>query len=76
MLLFFVRHPGGVISRDKILQLVGGNSESGGSNVIDVYVRYLRQKLEAGGEGRLLQTVRGQGYALAERLPAPPPEQP
>jgi DNA-binding response OmpR family regulator len=65
-----------VISRDKILQLVWGHSESGGSNVIDVYVRYLRQKLEAGGEGRLLQTVRGQGYALAERLPAPQPEQP
>jgi DNA-binding response OmpR family regulator len=43
--------------------------------VIDVYVRYLRQKLEAGGEGRLLQTVRGKGYALAERLPPPQPEQ-
>jgi DNA-binding response OmpR family regulator len=76
LLLFFLRHPGEVISRDKILQLVWGHSESGGSNVIDVYVRYLRQKLEACGEGRLLQTVRGQGYALAERLPAPQPEQP
>jgi len=76
LLLFFLRHPGEVISRDKILQLVWGHSESGGSNVIDVYVRYLRQKLEAGGEGRLLQTVRGQGYALAERLPTPQPEQP
>jgi DNA-binding response OmpR family regulator len=75
LLLFFLRHPGEVISRDKILQLVWGHSESGGSNVIDVYVRYLRQKLEAGGEGRLLQTVRGQGYALAERLPTPQPEQ-
>jgi DNA-binding response OmpR family regulator len=76
LLLFFLRHPGEVISRDKILQRVWGHSESGGSNVIDVYVRYLRQKLEAGGEGRLLQTVRGQGYALAERLPPPQPEQP
>jgi len=76
LLLFFMRHPGEVISRDKILQRVWGHSESGGSNVIDVYVRYLRQKLEAGGEGRLLQTVRGQGYVLAERLPALQPEQP
>jgi DNA-binding response OmpR family regulator len=74
LLLFFLRHPGEVISRDKIFEMVWGHSESGGSNVIDVYVRYLRQKLEAGGEGRLLQTVRGQGYALAERLPAPQPE--
>ena len=76
LLLFFLRHPGEVISRDQILQRVWGHSESGGSNVIDVYVRYLRQKLEAGGERRLLQTVRGQGYALAERLPPPQPEQP
>jgi DNA-binding response OmpR family regulator len=76
LLLFFLRHPGEVISRDKILQRVWGQSESGGSNVIDVYVRYLRQKLEAGGERRLLQTVRGQGYALAEGLPAVQPEAP
>lgn len=76
LLLFFMRHPGEVISRDTILQRVWGHSESGGSNVIDVYVRYLRQKLEAGGERRLLQTVRGQGYALTERLPVPQPEQP
>ncbi len=69
LLLFFLRHPGEVISRDTILQTVWGNSEAGGSNVIDVYVRYLRQKLEAGGEPRLLQTVRGQGYVLAEKLP-------
>jgi DNA-binding response OmpR family regulator len=74
LLLFFLRHPGEVISRDKILQRVWGHFEPGSSNVIDVYVRYLRQKLEAGGEGRLLQTVRGQGYALAERLPAPQSE--
>lgn len=76
LLLFFMRHPGEVISRDKILQRVWGNSESGGSNVIDVYVRYLRQKLEAGGERRLLQTVRGQGYALTDRLQVPQLEQP
>lgn len=78
LLLFFLRHPGEVISRDKILQRVWGlsESESGGSNVIDVYVRYLRQKLEAGGEGRLLHTIRGKGYALAEGLPGPQPERP
>jgi len=76
LLLFFLRHPGEVISRDRILERVWGQSESGASNVIDVYVRYLRQKLEAGGERRLLQTVRGQGYALAEGLPAVQPEAP
>jgi DNA-binding response OmpR family regulator len=76
LLLFFLRHSGEVISRDKIFERVWGHSESGGSNVIDVYVRYLRQKLEAGGECRLLQTVRGQGYALMERQPSPQPEQP
>jgi DNA-binding response OmpR family regulator len=76
LLLFFLRHPGEVISRDRILERVWGQSESGASNVIDVYVRYLRQKLEAGGERRLLQTVRGQGYALAEGLPAAQPEAP
>lgn len=76
LLLFFLRHPGEVISRDKILRMVWGPSESGGSNVIDVYVRYLRQKLEAGGERRLLQTVRGQGYVLAEPLLPPQSEQP
>jgi DNA-binding response OmpR family regulator len=76
LLLFFLRHPGEVISRDRILERVWGNSESGGSNVIDVYVRYLRQKLEAGGERRLLQTVRGQGYVLAEGFAAAQPEEP
>ena len=76
LLLFFMRHPGEVIIRDTILQRVWGHSESGGSNVIDVYVRYLRQKLEAGGERRLLQTVRGLGYALTERLQAPQPKEP
>jgi DNA-binding response OmpR family regulator len=76
MLLFFLRHPGEVISRDTLLQKVWSNPESGGSNVIDVYVRYLRQKLEAGGESRLLQTVRGQGYVLTETLPPTLPNQP
>jgi hypothetical protein len=60
------RHPGEVISRDKILQLVWGHSESGGSNVIDVYVRYLRQKLEADPQApRWLTTVWGVGYKVA-----------
>jgi DNA-binding response OmpR family regulator len=39
------------------------------SNVIEVYVRYLRQKLEETGERRLIHTIRGQGYCLSERLP-------
>jgi DNA-binding response OmpR family regulator len=39
------------------------------SNVIEVYVRYLRQKLEEGRERRLIHTIRGQGYCLSERVP-------
>ena len=43
--------------------------ERSSSNVVEVYVRYLRQKLETGGERRLLHTVRGRGYCLGQVLP-------
>ena len=61
-----MRHPGQVLTRDQLLDRVWGYDFGGESNIIEVYVRYLRQKMEAGGETRLLHTVRGVGYVLRE----------
>jgi DNA-binding response OmpR family regulator len=61
-----MRHVGHVLSRDAILNQVWNFDYAGGSNVVDVYVRYLRHKIEAPGEAKLLHTVRGIGYKLAE----------
>ena len=58
----FFRHPGQVLSREQLLSGVWGYDYDPGSNVVEVYVRYLRQKL---GEGRIV-TVRGMGYPLEE----------
>ena len=58
-----MRSPGQVFSRDQLLQEVW-QDERASSNVVEVYSRYLRQKLEAGDESRLLLTVRGRGYSL------------
>jgi DNA-binding response OmpR family regulator len=69
LLLLLLRQGGRVVSRKRILQEIWADQGGGSSNVIEVYVRYLRQKLEAGGERRLLHTVRGQGYCLSERMP-------
>jgi DNA-binding response OmpR family regulator len=59
-----MRNVGRALSRDELLAEVWGYDFLGGSNVIDVYVRYLRQKLESAGAPPLIQTVRGVGYAL------------
>lgn len=61
---YFMRNPRVVLSRSKVLIEVWGLDAETTSNVVDVYVRYLRQKLEADGEPRLLHTVRGAGYVL------------
>jgi DNA-binding response OmpR family regulator len=58
-----MRHPGQALPRETILAQVWGYDFLGGSNVIDVYVRYLRQKLAEAGQPRLIHTVRGIGYA-------------
>jgi len=55
-----------VLSRETILEKVWGFDFEGESNVLEVYIRYLRNKLEAGGEPRLIHTVRGAGYVLRE----------
>ena len=65
LLQHFMRHPRQVLTRDQLLEAVWrGEPES--DNVVAVYVGYLRQKLEEGGEPRLLHTVRGAGYALRQ----------
>jgi two-component system response regulator MprA len=64
LLHHFLRHPRQVLTRAQLLDAVWGGGNPLTSNVVDVYVGYLRTKLEAAGEPRLLHTVRGVGYAL------------
>ncbi|MDP2935805.1 MAG: response regulator transcription factor [Dehalococcoidia bacterium] len=66
LLELFMRHPRQVLRRELILERVWGYDFEGESNVIDVYVRYLRAKLRTGNELPLLHTVRGVGYVLKE----------
>ncbi|MBI4496730.1 MAG: response regulator transcription factor [Chloroflexi bacterium] len=66
LLLLFLRHPRQVLSRDLILERVWGFTFEAETHVLEVYVGYLRQKLEAAGEKRLIHTVRGVGYVLRE----------
>ncbi len=66
LLELFLEHPRQVLSRDLIYDRVWGYDFEGQSNVIEVYISYLRAKLEAGGKPRILQTVRGAGYVLRE----------
>jgi two-component system response regulator MprA len=66
LLQFFLRNPRQVLTRDRILDIVWGYGFGAASNSVDVYVGYLRAKLEAGDTSRLIHTVRGVGYALRE----------
>ncbi|WP_462405671.1 response regulator transcription factor [Gracilibacillus sp. Marseille-QA3620] len=64
ILEYLIRHKGIVLSREKIEQHVWNYDYEGGSNIIDVYIRYLRKKIDSGHEHKLIQTVRGAGYVL------------
>ena len=64
LLQTFLRHAGQVLSRDQLMQLVWGYPADVETNVVDVFVGYLRRKLEAGGEPRIVRTVRGVGWTL------------
>ncbi|NMC13741.1 MAG: response regulator transcription factor [Chloroflexi bacterium] len=66
LLELFMRHPRQVLTRDTIFDRVWGYDFGGESNIIEVYIRYLRQKLEEKGESRLIHTVRGMGYVIRE----------
>lgn len=59
-----MRHPGQALPREVILERVWGHDFGPDSNSLAVYIGYLRRKLEAGGEPRLVQTVHGVGYRL------------
>jgi two-component system response regulator MprA len=66
LLELFMRNPRQVLTRDVIFDRVWGYDFGGESNIIEVYVRYLRQKTESADESRLIHTVRGVGYVLRE----------
>ncbi|MGD0751852.1 MAG: response regulator transcription factor [Anaerolineales bacterium] len=66
LLELFLRHPRQVLTREVIFDRVWGYDFGGESNVLEVYIRYLRQKLELENESRLIHTVRSVGYVLRE----------
>ncbi len=66
LLKYLMLHPREVVTREQILENVWGYDFMGESNVIEVYIRYLRLKVEDEGQKRLIQTVRGVGYVLRE----------
>jgi len=66
LLELLMRHPHQILRREQIYQLVWGYDYSGESNVLEVYLSYLRSKLEAGGQPRIIHNVRGLGYVLRE----------
>jgi DNA-binding response OmpR family regulator len=67
LLLYFLRNPLQVLSREQVLNAVWGYDYYGDTNVIDVYIRYLRKKVDAGESTTYIQTVRGIGYVLKEQ---------
>lgn len=66
LLQMFLAHPNQVLPKETLLDRVWGYDFGGNVNVVEVYVKQLRQKLEAGQEARLLHTIRGVGYVLRE----------
>lgn len=66
LLRYLMEHPRQVLTRQQILEHVWGCDFTGDSNIIEVYIRYLRLKIEGPGEKRLIQTVRGVGYVLRD----------
>lgn len=66
LLSLFLAHPRQVLDREVLMDRVWGYDFSGDTNVLETYIKQLRQKLEADGEPRLIHTVRGVGYVLRE----------
>ena len=64
LMIYFLQHPGQALPRKAILHAVWGQSWTGDDNLLEVYIRYLRKKIERPGHDKLLQTVRGVGYLL------------
>ena len=68
VLRYLIQNAGIVLSREKLEQHIWNYDYAGGSNVIDVYIRYLRKKIDEGFEPKLIHTVRGAGYVLREPI--------
>lgn len=68
LLFFLLKNKNIVLSRDKILNEVWGYDFLGETNIVDVYIRYLRSKIDDGYENKLIHTVRGIGYVLKENI--------
>jgi DNA-binding response OmpR family regulator len=66
LLIYLLKHPKQVLTREQILEAVWGFDYYGDTNVVDVYIRYVRQKLEQANTIPIIQTVRGVGYVLKE----------
>ena len=64
-----MRHAGKVVSRTKLLSNVWGYGFEPGTKVVDVYIRYLRKKIDEGEDRPLIHTIRGFGYKIAEDKP-------
>lgn len=64
LLLHLLKHPNQVLSREQLLDAVWGFDYYGDTNVVDVYIRYVRKKIEQGEKSTLIQTIRGVGYVL------------
>jgi two-component system, OmpR family, response regulator len=69
LLEYFLRHPGEALTRSRILEHVWDFAYEGDSNVVDVYVRYLREKIDRPFGRETIETVRGTGYRLREKPP-------
>ncbi len=67
MLEYLLRNQGRVLSREQIEQHVWDFDYEGGSNMVDVYIRYLRRKIDEGFDRKLIHTVRGAGYVMREQ---------
>ncbi|MBK3495520.1 response regulator transcription factor [Viridibacillus sp. YIM B01967] len=68
LLLYLIKHPKQVLSREQILDAIWGYDYYGDTNVVDVYIRYVRQKVDKKSKNTLIQTVRGVGYVLKEQV--------
>lgn len=66
LLLYLLKHPKQVLTREQLLEAVWGFDYYGDTNVVDVYIRYVRQKLESANSEPIIQTIRGVGYVLKE----------
>lgn len=76
LLELLMRHPRQVITRDTFYDRIWGYDFSGESNILEVYIRYLRSKLDVAGAARYIQTVRGVGYVLREEAATTQAEMP